>query len=78
MNDGMKLCALLGASAKGLQFWISNRGLFEKESSFLRRCHDFRLGPSESNCLTSVKLLNSVENKMIFARLKSNDTASGL
>ena len=72
MNDGIKSCALFGALVKGSQFWISNRGLFGKILSFLGGCHEFRLGPSESNCLTSVKLLNSVENKMISARLKSN------
>ena len=58
------------------QLWISNRG-FGEESSFLRCCHDSRLGPSVGNCLTSVKLPNSVENKMILARLKSNATSSG-
>ena len=68
MNDGIKSCALFGALAKGSQFWISNRGLFVKILSFLGGCHEFRLGPSESNCLTSVKLLNSVEYKMISAR----------
>ena len=39
-------------------------------------CLDFSFGPSESNCLTSLKLLDSVENKMISERLKSNVTAS--
>ena len=76
MNDGIKLCALL-CSFWGFQFWISNRGSFGKESSFPRHCHDFRLGPSESNCLTSVQQLDSVENKMISARLKSNATIIG-
>ncbi len=80
MNDGIKLYALFGALAKGFQFWISNRGLFGKESSSLRRCHDVRLGPSVSNCLASVKLPNSVENKRnesILAQLKSNATTIG-
>ena len=77
MNAGMKLYALLKALATGIQLWISNRGLFGKESSFLVRCHDFRLGASVRSCLTSVKLLNSVPTKMILARLTSKATATG-
>ena len=36
MNDAIKLCALFGASAKGFQFWISNRGLFGKKARSTR------------------------------------------